>query len=69
MGENAIIYSSSGQPLSNEKMQILSSEKEKALGMIKTAYFKEGFQDPYPSPFLNLSDMSIPQRSVEIFRW
>jgi hypothetical protein len=64
-----VLYSSNGTPLSDQKMSILKEEKEKAYSMIKTAYFKEGLQDPYPSPFLNLSDMSIPRRSIEIFRW
>lgn len=36
-------------------------------GMIKVAM--DGYQKPYPSPFLNLSDMQIPQTTLEIFKW
>jgi hypothetical protein len=55
--------------LSKEKIAILQEEKNKALGMIKIASFDGRFQDPYPSPFLNLSDMEIPRTAIEIFRW
>ena len=26
-------------------------------------------QSPYPTPFLNLSDVHIPKSTLEIFRW
>lgn len=54
---------------SNDKNQILKEEKEAALGMVKVAGFRGMTQDPYPSPFLNLSDTKIPETSQEIFRW
>jgi hypothetical protein len=52
-----------------QKEQILSEAKEEAKGMIKVANFRGNTQDPYPSPFLNLSDTKIPETSQEIFRW
>lgn len=55
-----------------KKRELLSSEKTKAVesnGMIKTASFKGDMQDPYPSPFLNLSDMNLPRSTIEIFKW
>jgi len=55
--------------LSLEKLAILEKEKESAIEMIKVANFREGLQDPYPSPFLNLSDFNLPKTSVEVFRW
>jgi hypothetical protein len=55
--------------ISADKMAILKAEKEKAIGMVKIASFDGKFQDPYPSPFLNLSDTQIPRTAIEIFRW
>lgn len=55
-----------------KKKELLLSEKTKAVesnGMIKTASFKGDMQDPYPSPFLNLSDMNLPRSTIEIFKW
>ncbi len=64
------ILDSDGKNLLDEtKKKILETEKENAVNMIKTASFREGLQDPYPSPFLNLSDLKIPERAVEIFKW
>jgi len=64
------IYSPSGANLlSEEKKAMLKAEKENAVNMVKTASFREGLQAPYPSPFLNLSDMNIPEKSSSIFRW
>lgn len=36
-------------------------------GMYKFAGFQNFVQDPYPSPFLNLSDTKIPDRMTELF--
>lgn len=55
--------------LSEDKMAMLKAEKEKAVEMVKIASFDGRFQDPYPSPFLNLSDTQIPRSTIEIFRW
>lgn len=49
--------------------KILKEEKDKALTMVKTAGFNSMKQDPYESPFLNLSDTKIPDTSREIFQW
>lgn len=51
------------------KEEILKEEREKAFEMVKTASFRSNMQDPYPSPFLNLSDTKIPETSQEIFKW
>lgn len=37
--------------------------------MEKVASFGGAVQDPYPSPFLNLSDTQIPSTTIELFRW
>ena len=37
--------------------------------MEKIASFGGRVQDPYPSPFLNLSDTQIPSTTIELFRW
>lgn len=52
-----------------EKQKILKDAKTAALQIPKTAsvYMKE--QDPYPSPYLNLSDYQLPRTMVEIFKW
>ncbi|MEG0728209.1 MAG: hypothetical protein RR420_01165, partial [Anaerovoracaceae bacterium] len=44
-------------------------EKAKSGAIEKVASFSGRMQDPYPSPFLNLSDTKIPRTSLEIFRW
>lgn len=38
-------------------------------GPIKIAAFTQNMQNPYPTPFLNLSDFSIPESKTEIFKW
>lgn len=63
------VLGTSGADLSQDKLNILKSEKEGALNMMKIASFRDGMQGPYPSPFLNLSDLQIPRRPSEIFRW
>lgn len=50
-----------------EKLAILQNEKQEAL--VKLASFNVQAQEPYPSPFLNLSDTHIPKTTSEIFRW
>lgn len=53
-----------------EKQKILKEAKDSAWqGIPKTAsiYMKE--QDPYPSPYLNISDYQMPKSMVEIFKW
>lgn len=55
-----------------KKEELLAEEKMKAVegaGMVKTAAFRGDMQDPYPSPFLNLSDMNLPRSTIEIFKW
>jgi hypothetical protein len=54
---------------SSDKANVLKKAKEDALGMVKMASFDGRFQDPYPSPFLNLSDTQIPRTTTEIFKW
>lgn len=53
-----------------DKKQILDAEKKAAIqetsGMEKTAAMAG---QRYPSPFLNLSDMQLPDSSIEIFKW
>lgn len=55
-----------------DKIAMLRAEKEKAVNEViyKTASFNGGLsQDPYPSPFLNLSDTRIPGTVNEIYKW
>jgi hypothetical protein len=53
-----------------EKAKILREAKDQAwAGIPKTASFMMKEQDPYPSPYLNLSDYQIPRTMVEIFKW
>ena len=56
---------------SGDKADMLKKEKEAAVdeGFMKIASFNGTMQDPYPSPFLNLSDTQIPKTTSEIFRW
>lgn len=51
----------------DKKEQMLKQQKTEAIE--KIASFSGTAQDPYPSPFLNLSDMQLPQSTVEIFKW
>lgn len=63
------IYVPSGS-FSEEKNKILADEKSKALtGMPKVASAMMREQDPYPSPYLNLSDYQLPKTMTEIFKW
>lgn len=50
-----------------DKEAFLKEEKEKAL--TKIASFNQSYQNPYPSPFLNLSDMQLPRSTIETFKW
>lgn len=54
-----------------EKQEILAKEKSTAVDEAneKIASFSGNMQNPYPSPFLNLSDMQLPQSTMEIFHW
>mgnify|MGYP003421277917 CR=1 FL=1 len=40
-----------------DKAAFLKEERDKAL--VKLASFNQNYQNPYPSPFLNLSDIII----------
>jgi len=53
----------------DKKIAMLREEKDKAISMVKIASFDGRLQDPYPTPFLNLSDTKIPRTSTEIFKW
>ena len=57
----------------NEKDKTELINKEKALAIEeaqeKIASFNGQMQNPYPSPFLNLSDMQLPQSTIEVFKW
>lgn len=64
------LYIPESRSFSAEKAKILADEKEKAWGgitKVASAYMRE--QDPYPSPYLNLSDYQLPRTMVEIFKW
>lgn len=53
-----------------EKNKILKEARDTAWkGLPKTAsvYMKD--QDPYPSPYLNLSDYQIPRNMRDVFKW
>ena len=53
-----------------EKAKILKTAKEDALHSlpkIASAYIRE--QAPYDTPYLNLSDMQIPQNMTEVFKY
>ena len=54
-----------------DKTALLNLEKGKALEEAneKIASFNGYMQNPYPSPFLNLSDMQLPQSTIEVFKW
>ena len=58
-----------GSASSSGKTEMLKKAKEDAVSMVKIASFDGRFQDPYPSPFLNLSDTQIPRTTSEIFKW
>lgn len=62
-------HSITNNDLPEDKKAILESAMESA--MMKTASFRTSgnYQQPYPSPLLNLSDMEIPERMVELFKW
>lgn len=60
--------SNSGEDgFSVEQREFLKTAKEQALE--KIASFEGATQDPYPTPFLNLSDTQIPKTTSEIFKW
>lgn len=53
-----------------EKEKIIKEAKDnawKSIPKIAGANIRE--QDPYPSPYLNLSDYQMPKSMVEIFKW
>ena len=50
-----------------DKEAFLKEERDKAL--LKVASFNQNYQNPYPSPFLNLSDMQLPRSTIETFKW
>ena len=50
-----------------DKAAFLKEERDKAL--VKLASFNQNYQNPYPSPFLNLSDMQLPKSTIETFKW
>lgn len=52
---------------SKEKEEFLKQEMKDTIE--KTASANAIRQNPYPSPFLNLSDMHIPETTIEIFEW
>lgn len=54
-----------------DKADILEKEKTAAVEEAneKIASFNGNMQNPYPSPFLNLSDMQLPQSTIEVFKW
>lgn len=51
----------------DKKESLLKAQKIEAIE--KVASFSQSLQDPYPSPFLNLSDMQLPQSTTEVFKW
>lgn len=61
------VYHISPATIQEEKQAILQREKRAAFE--KVASFNGRYQDPYPSPFLNLSDTEIPKTTIEIFQW
>lgn len=54
-----------------DKRELLEKEKVAAVeeATEKIASFSGHMQNPYPSPFLNLSDMQLPQSTIEVFKW
>lgn len=54
-----------------DKAELIKKEKANAIEEAeeKIASFNGQMQNPYPSPFLNLSDMQLPQSTIEVFKW
>lgn len=59
------------EKLGTEKEQLLKNEKEAAMEKVASIYAPghgQAVQQPYPSPFITLSDMSLPKRMTELFK-
>jgi len=52
-----------------KKASILNEEKRDTLVKLAASSVYSSAQDPYPSPFLNLSDMQLPRTMVEVLKW
>lgn len=59
------------EKLGTEKEQLLKNEKEAAIEKVASVYSPghgQAVQQPYPSPFITLSDMSMPNKMTELFK-
>jgi len=54
-----------------DKKAMLEKELNAAIegSQEKVASFRGNMQNPYPSPFLNLSDMQLPESTIDVFKW
>ena len=64
-----LVYIPESANWEQEKKAAIAGEKKKAMDMIKVASYTGKDQNPYPSPFLTLSDLQIPRTMTEIFQW
>lgn len=59
------------EKLGTEKEQLLKNEKSSAMEKVASVYSPghgQVAQQPYPSPFITLSDMSMPNKMTELFK-
>lgn len=63
------IYLPEGSWGEEKKKAFLAQAKHEAVGMLKTAGFYQSMQQPYPTSFLNLSDIELPRSQIQVFRW
>ena len=59
------------EKLGTEKEELLKAEKQSAMEKVASVYSPghgQLVQQPYPSPFMTLSDMSMPSKMSELFR-
>lgn len=59
------------EKLGTNKEELIKSEKQEAIEKVASVYslgYGQVAQQPYPSPFITLSDMSIPNKMSELFK-
>lgn len=59
------------QKVGTNKEELIASEKQQAIEKVASVYslgYGQVAQQPYPSPFITLSDMSIPNKMTELFK-
>lgn len=59
------------EKIGTNKEELITSEKQKAIEKVASVYsvgHGQVAQQPYPSPFITLSDMSMPSKMTELFK-